>query len=68
MSALTFRCHHCHELSSLDKPAQERVVIDRLMDVSKKESLTFYCVHCDWANEVPMTPELMMQFLLRRQP
>jgi hypothetical protein len=68
MSNVTFKCHHCKKLSSLDKPAQERDVIDRLVDASKKTSLTFYCVHCDWANEVPMTPELMMQFLLRQQP
>jgi hypothetical protein len=51
----------------MHQPAQEREVIDRLQDLSQSDRrMSFYCDHCGTANELPLTAEAMLQFLLRR--
>lgn len=68
MSDLTFRCFHCNKVSSMDQPAEERDKVDRLRDVGKGERrMFFYCDYCGTANELPVTPETMLQFLFGRK-
>jgi hypothetical protein len=68
MSNLTFRCFQCNKVSSMDRPADQRDKVDRLRDVdNSRRSLFFYCDYCGTANELPVTPEAMLQFLFGRK-
>jgi hypothetical protein len=63
---LNFQCFKCNGISAMNLPAEERTTMQRILpDPNESREMTFYCDKCGAANTIPITPEMLIQFISR---